>query len=51
MGERGWPFANADDFPEATTDPVNNSNHVRDLYLKVAPEYGGRYVNRSTRSN
>lgn len=44
MGEHGWPFANVDAFPGADVDPLYNSEHVKDIYLKVAPEYDGRYV-------
>jgi len=44
MGSDGWPFSNVDEFPGATTDPVNNSNHVKDLYLKADPDYGGRFT-------
>lgn len=44
MGELGWPFAIADDFPGAGVDPLYNSRHVRDLYLKVNPDYSGRWV-------
>jgi putative glutathione S-transferase len=44
MGQNGWPFADVDDFPEATTDPINGAKHVKDLYFKVQPDYGGRYV-------
>ncbi|KIJ36733.1 hypothetical protein M422DRAFT_178974 [Sphaerobolus stellatus SS14] len=44
MAENGWPFANVDEFPGATTDPVNDSKHVRDLYFKADPNYGGRFT-------
>jgi len=44
MGSHGWPFANTDEFPGATTDPVLNAQHVKDLYLKIAPDYGGRFT-------
>ncbi|GJJ14973.1 hypothetical protein Clacol_009243 [Clathrus columnatus] len=44
MGANGWPFSNVDEFPGATTDPVNNSDHVKDLYLKAEPDYGGRFT-------
>ncbi|TFK73348.1 hypothetical protein BDN72DRAFT_869118 [Pluteus cervinus] len=44
MGERGWPFASADPYPDADEDPFNQSSHVRDLYLKVEPNYGGRFT-------
>ena len=42
MGTHGWPFSNVDDFPGATTDPINHAQHVKDFYLKVDPDYGGR---------
>jgi putative glutathione S-transferase len=32
----------SDEFPGADTDPVQNSNHMRDLYFKADPEYSGR---------
>ncbi len=44
MGPNGWPFANVDFFPEAGVDSLNNADHVKDLYLKDNPEYGGRSV-------
>jgi glutathionyl-hydroquinone reductase len=44
MGSDGWPFANVDDFPGADADPLNNASHVKDIYLKVKPNYDGRYV-------
>ncbi|CAE6446320.1 unnamed protein product [Rhizoctonia solani] len=44
MGSLGWPFAAADEFPGADHDPVQNSNHVRDLYFKADPEYSGRFT-------
>lgn len=42
MGSNGWPFANVDPFPAAGVDPVNQAQHVKDLYLKVEPNYDGR---------
>lgn len=42
MGQNGWPFASADSFPDADTDPINGAQHVKDLYLKVNPDYEGR---------
>lgn len=42
MGEDGWPFANIDPFPGAEVDPINNAEHIKDIYLKAQPEYGGR---------
>lgn len=44
MGEHGWPFANVDDFPEATTDPLFNAEHVKDIYLSVDPNYSLRFT-------
>ncbi len=44
MGEHGWPFASADSFPGTDNDPVNGAQHVKDLYLKVKPDYEGRCV-------
>jgi putative glutathione S-transferase len=43
MGTQGWPFASVDQFPGADVDPLYNSDHVRDLYLKVEPNYSGRF--------
>ncbi|KAK1226730.1 S-glutathionyl-(chloro)hydroquinone reductase [Marasmius sp. AFHP31] len=44
MGTNGWPFASADDFPGAENDPLYQSQHIKDLYLKCAPDYGGRFT-------
>jgi len=44
MGGDGWPFANVDDFPGATVDPLYNASHIKDLYLRVNPEYDGRFT-------
>ncbi|KAF7972886.1 hypothetical protein HWV62_16680 [Athelia sp. TMB] len=44
MGSNGWPFANVDQFPAADVDPLYNSEHVRDLYLKADPDYSGRFT-------
>lgn len=44
MGEHGWPFANVDPYPGAGPDPVAGAEHIKDLYLKVQPDYSGRYV-------
>lgn len=44
MGTQGWPFASVDLFPAAEVDPLYNSEHIRDLYLKADPNYGGRFV-------
>ncbi|KAG8949806.1 S-glutathionyl-(chloro)hydroquinone reductase [Tulasnella sp. 419] len=44
MGSLGWPFKKADDYPGANDDPLYGSNHIRDLYFKANPEYGGRFT-------
>jgi len=44
MGEHGWPFASVDQFPDADVDPLYNSKHVKDLYLKADPDYNGRFT-------
>ena len=44
MGAHGWPFASIDSFPAADADPLYGSEHVKDLYLKADPNYGGRLV-------
>ncbi len=44
MGTQGWRFASEDAFPGADVDLLNNSKHVKDLYLKVNPDYSGRFV-------
>ena len=43
MGSQGWPFASVDEFPGAEKDPLYGSEHIKDLYLKVDPNYEGRY--------
>jgi putative glutathione S-transferase len=40
MGAHGWPFASVDEFPGAEVDPLYNSAHIKDLYLRAAPNYG-----------
>ena len=44
MGEHGWPFAKIDKFADADVDPLYDSEHVKDLYLKADPDYTGRFV-------
>ena len=44
MGPQGWPFAQVDSFPGADEDPLYHSEHVKDLYIKANPNYGGRSV-------
>lgn len=46
MGDEGWPFAVADEFPGADKDPNYDSKHVKDLYLRADPDYSGRCVYR-----
>ena len=47
MGSNGWPFAQVDPFLGADEDPLYHSEHVKDLYIKANPDYGGRSVLRS----
>ncbi|KDR80201.1 hypothetical protein GALMADRAFT_62390 [Galerina marginata CBS 339.88] len=44
MGPHGWPFAQVDPFPAAGEDPIYKSEHVKDLYIKADPTYGGRFT-------
>jgi len=44
MGPNGWPFASVDQFPGTDFDPLYQSEHVKDLYLKADPNYGGRFT-------
>ncbi|KAA1472484.1 glutathione S-transferase [Dentipellis sp. KUC8613] len=44
MGEEGWPFAKLDKFPGADSDPLYDSDHVKDLYLRADPGYQGRFT-------
>ncbi|KAK7047385.1 S-glutathionyl-(chloro)hydroquinone reductase [Paramarasmius palmivorus] len=44
MGDKGWPFAPADDFPGSDADPLYNAQHVKDLYLRCDPDYNGRFT-------
>lgn len=44
MGEHGWPFAKADEFPGANEDTLYGSSYVKDLYLRAKEDYTGRYV-------
>ncbi len=44
MGAEGWPFASVDDFPGADADPLYQSQHVKDLYLRADPNYSGRFT-------
>jgi hypothetical protein len=44
--DQGWPFASIDDYPGAEVDPLYNSEHIKDLYLKADPDYSARFVER-----
>ncbi|KZT69209.1 glutathione S-transferase [Daedalea quercina L-15889] len=44
MGQHGWPFASADAFPGTDDDPLYGAQHIKDLYLRVAPDYDGRFT-------
>ncbi|KAM6503265.1 Glutathione S-transferase, C-terminal-like protein [Amanita muscaria] len=44
MDVHGWPFANVDNFPGADTDPLYESQHIKDLYLMASPDYQGRFT-------
>jgi putative glutathione S-transferase len=44
MGTDGWPFASVDSFPGADVDPLYQSHHVKDLYLRADPNYSGRFT-------
>lgn len=45
MGSNGWPFKNADEFPGATDDGgIMGAQHVKDIYLKVQPDYDGKFT-------
>lgn len=44
MGNNGWPFKSADDFPGTDDDPLYKSQHIKDLYLRVHPNYDGRFT-------
>ncbi|RDB24209.1 Glutathione S-transferase omega-like 2 [Hypsizygus marmoreus] len=43
LGPQGWPFASVLPFPGADVDPLYNSKHIKDLYLKANPEYSARF--------
>lgn len=43
LGAEGWPFASVDQFPGASEDPLYQSKHVSDLYLKADPDYSARF--------
>ena len=44
LGADGWPFASTDPFPGADADPLYQSQHVKDLYLRADPNYSGRFT-------
>ena len=44
MGSDGWPFTNVDPFPAADTDPLNDADHVKDIYFKAEPNFQGRFT-------
>jgi len=44
MDEDGWAFANVDPFPGAEDDPFHDSKHLKDVYLRVQPDYEGRFT-------
>ncbi|KAF8635425.1 hypothetical protein AX15_000414 [Amanita polypyramis BW_CC] len=44
MGPDGWAFKNVDDFPAADVDPLYQSEHIKDLYLRADPGYEGRFT-------
>lgn len=44
MGTQGWPFASVDNFPGADVDPLYKLEHVKELYIKADPNYGGRFT-------
>ncbi|CAL1699003.1 unnamed protein product [Somion occarium] len=44
MGSEGWPLGDVDEFPGATPDPLFGAKHIKDLYLRVNPDYDGRFT-------
>ncbi|EKM57473.1 uncharacterized protein PHACADRAFT_251136, partial [Phanerochaete carnosa HHB-10118-sp] len=44
MDANGWPFANVDPFPGSDEDPLYGAGHLKDLYLRVQPDYEGRFT-------
>ena len=44
MGSNGWPFASVDPFPAANEDPLFQSEHIKDIYLRVDPNFNGRFT-------
>jgi len=44
MDADGWPFANVDPFPGADVDPIHGASHLKELYLRVQPDFDGRFT-------
>ncbi|KAI0792281.1 glutathione S-transferase [Abortiporus biennis] len=44
MGSNGWTFGDIDEFPGADPDPLFGHKHIKDFYLKVEPDYSGRFT-------
>ncbi|KAG5643397.1 hypothetical protein DXG03_000975 [Asterophora parasitica] len=44
MGTSGWAFGDIDAFPGADADTLYGSEHVKDLYFKVDPDFQGRFT-------
>jgi len=44
MDSNGWPFACVDPFPGAEDDPIYNAKYIKDIYLRVEPQYQGRFT-------
>ncbi|XP_033111849.1 glutathionyl-hydroquinone reductase YqjG-like [Anneissia japonica] len=40
LGENGWSFT--DKRPKCSLDPISNAKYLKDIYLKVNPNYTGR---------
>ena len=38
----GWAFGDVDPFPGTDLDHINGAKYLKDLYLKVQPDYAGR---------
>jgi glutathionyl-hydroquinone reductase len=54
MGALGWPFfaeEGAREISGFTSDTLNQSKYMRDLYFKDQPEYKGRYVKLETHTS
>lgn len=44
LGEDGWAFKKADNYPGADEDPLYGASYIKELYLKANPEYTGRFT-------